>query len=214
MIRCAVLGSTRGSNLPPILEAIKSGELDASVEVVISNKADSGILEKATNAGIPAEFVEAGSRGQADGMTEIESRGMTAREAFDRKVHALLSNDDIDLIVMIGYMRIVSPWFVQQWEGRMINVHPSLLPKHKGLMNLQVHQAVLDAKETETGCSVHLVTEGVDEGKVLVQKTCTVSPDDTAESLKAKVQALEAGALVEAISVFQGQNNRFFFEIP
>lgn len=191
MTKMAVLGSTRGSNLPPILAAIESGELDASVEVVISNKSDSGILEKAKVAGIPAEIVLTGSRGQADGMTP--------REAFDREVHSILLNHNVDLIVMIGYMRIVSPWFVQQWEGRMINVHPSLLPKHKGLMNLQVHQAVLDAGETETGCSVHLVTEAVDEGEVLIQKTCAVSPDDTAESLKAKVQALEAGALVEAI---------------
>lgn len=189
MIQLAILGSTRGSNLAPIEEAIEAGELDAKIEVVISNKLDAGILQRArvyslNTIGIP-----------------VNGRD---RETYDRAVDSELANFDIDLIVMIGYMRIVSPWFVKKWRGKMINVHPSLLPKHKGLMDLQVHQAVLDAGEAETGCSVHQVSEEVDGGKVLVQKSCAVESGDTAETVKQKVQQLEGVALVEAISLSNG----------
>lgn len=187
-IHLAILGSTRGSNLPPIIQAIEQNELNADIRVVISNKSDTGILDKANNAKLNAAYVP------VNGLD---------RENYDKKVTEVLSDANINLIVMIGYMRIVSPWFVQKWRGKMINVHPSLLPKHKGIMDLAVHQAVLDNNELETGCSVHLVEEEVDGGDILVQKSCLVEANDTAESLKAKVQALEAPALIEAIALFK-----------
>merc|ERR1712032_280207 len=99
-------------------------------------------------------------------------------------------------------MRILSPVFVSKWKGRAVNVHPSLLPKHARLMDLKVHESVLAAGDDESGCTVHLVDEVVDAGAVVVQPRCPVSSDDTAESLKKKVQALEAPALVTAVQTF------------
>jgi phosphoribosylglycinamide formyltransferase-1 len=107
---------------------------------------------------------------------------------------------DVELVVLIGYMRILSPEFVTAWENKIINVHPSLLPDFAGGMGNAVHQAVLDAGKAETGCTVHYVTEEVDAGPIVVQKRCAVLPDDTVESLKVKVQELEAVALIEAIN--------------
>lgn len=188
MKHLAILGSTRGSHLAPLLEAIHKGQLSAQIDVVLSNTPEAGILDKARQQGLNAVALPANGRD---------------RESYDRAVHDILKQYPIDVIVMMGYMRIVSPWFVDQWRGRMINVHPSLLPKHAGLMDLQVHQSVLDSGDLESGCSVHYVTEEVDAGAVLIQKKCAVEQGDTAESLKRKVQALESLALIEAIqSVF------------
>ena len=103
------------------------------------------------------------------------------------------------MVLLIGFMRILSRGFVSAWEGKIVNVHPSLLPKHAGGMNESVHQQVLDAKDKETGCTVHLVTTRVDEGPILVQKKCVVDPEDTVGSLKNKVQRLEGEAFIEAI---------------
>ena len=186
-LRLGVLGSTRGSNLEPILAAIDSGKLDAQVVVVISNKTTAPILQRAQDHGIAHQTVDAKGK---------------MRETFDREVHSVLQQHHVDLVLMIGYMRIVSPWFCQQWPGKMLNVHPSLLPKHAGLMDLAVHQSVLDAGESESGCTVHYVTAEVDAGAALVQKHCMVQPDDTAATLKARVQQLEGQAWIEAIKQY------------
>lgn len=183
-IRLAVLGSTRGTNLAAIFEAITQNELDAKVEVVVSNRAEAYILTRAQQHGVANHFVA------------VEHCN---RQQYDQKVQAVLQRYSIDLVVMIGYMRIVSPWFVEKWPNKIINVHPSLLPKHAGLMNLAVHQAVLDAGESKTGCTVHFVSEVVDGGSIILQKKCVVEQGDTAQSLKQKVQALEAQALIESI---------------
>ncbi len=182
MIRLAILGSTRGTNLAALVAAIAAKQLPATIEIVISNKKDALILERAKAAGLYAVFVD---------PTHL------TRAEYDAKVSALLTN--VDLIVLIGYMRILSADFVHAWKNKIINVHPSLLPLHAGLMNLDVHRAVLAAGEMSTGCSVHYVTEEVDAGPVILQKQCEVLPGDTAESLRARVQALEGAALVEAI---------------
>merc|ERR1719160_861727 len=100
-----------------------------------------------------------------------------------------LEDEGVDLVLLVGFMRILSPQFCQRWAGRVLNVHPSLLPRHKGLMDLDVHRAVLEAGEAETGCSVHLVTADVDDGAVVLQKCVSVDPSDTPETLKGKVQA-------------------------
>lgn len=184
MIRIGILGSTRGTNLIPILEAIKQGVLDASVSLVLSNKEDSLILEKANSAGIAHHF--------------LSSKGLS-RADYDQQLTDHLMQAQVDVVVLIGYMRILSAEFVQHWEGRIINVHPSLLPAFAGKMDLEVHQAVLDTGQVETGCTVHMVTAEVDAGPILVQKKCPVLPFDTAETLKLRVQSLEGLALVEAI---------------
>ncbi|KTC92563.1 MULTISPECIES: phosphoribosylglycinamide formyltransferase [Legionella] len=184
MIRLAVLGSTRGTNLNALIEAMNKHELAASIELVVSNKPDALILERAHGFGIKSTFAN--------------PQGLS-REDFDRQLSQLLKQHKIELIVLIGYMRILSAEFVTQWQNKIINIHPSLLPAHAGLMNLEVHKAVLDAGETETGCTVHFVTEQVDAGPIILQKKCTVLVDDTPEILRDRVQQLEGKTLVEAI---------------
>ncbi|KTC77059.1 phosphoribosylglycinamide formyltransferase [Legionella brunensis] len=184
MIRLGILGSTRGTNLNAIVHAINNETLDASIEVVISNKIDAPILEKATNLGIKSIFAS------SDGLS---------RQSFDFYLSNLLKQHHVELVILIGYMRILTPHFVLNWTNRIINVHPSLLPAFSGLMDLNVHRAVLESEATVTGCSVHFVTEEVDAGPLILQKKCPVLSNDTPENLKLRVQQLEGQALVEAI---------------
>lgn len=184
MMRIAVLGSTRGTNLDVLITEIKQHYLAASIELVLSNKADAPILAKAAHFGIKSLFVD--------------PQGLS-RDTFDNHLSHILNQHQIELIVLIGYMRILSAPFVLCWQNKIINIHPSLLPAYAGLMNLEVHQAVLNAAERETGCTVHFVTEQVDAGPIILQKKCPVFPGDTAELLKARVQQLESLALVEAL---------------
>ncbi|KTD69321.1 MULTISPECIES: phosphoribosylglycinamide formyltransferase [Legionella] len=184
MIRIAILGSTRGTNLNAVVAAIKQQRLPASIELVLSNKADAPILEKASQFGLKSLF--------------INPQGLS-RSDFDHSLSEILSQHRIELIVLIGYMRILSAEFVLNWENKIINIHPSLLPAYAGLMNLDVHQAVLDGAEHETGCTVHFVTEQVDAGPIILQKKCPVLAGDTPELLKTRVQELEGDALIEAI---------------
>ncbi len=188
MIHLAVLGSTLGTDLQAIIDAIKAGVLDATVDVVISNKPEAYILERAKKYAIPTVC--------------IASKGKSPAQ-FDHELMGTLEQRHPDLILLIGYMKILSPGFVRQWKGKIWNVHPSLLPKFAGGMNLNVHQAVIDAGETETGCTIHEVDEAVDSGKIILQKKCAVEPADTADTLKAKVQELEGEAFVEAIKNLQ-----------
>ncbi|AWN73005.1 phosphoribosylglycinamide formyltransferase [Legionella anisa] len=186
MIRIAVLGSTRGTNLNTLVAAMKQQHLSASIELVLSNKADALILEKAARFGIKSMFVN------PQGLSRVD---------FDHELSKILRLHQIQLVVLIGYMRILSAEFVDNWENKIINIHPSLLPAYAGLMNLDVHQAVIDGTEVETGCTVHFVTAQVDAGPIILQKKCPVLPDDTAEILKTRVQELEGPALVEAINM-------------
>lgn len=184
MIRLGILGSTRGTNLTAIINAIADKTLNAVISVVISNKETACILEKGKAANISTFFVD--------------SKGLS-RDEYDAALSEILQNNQVDYVILIGYMRILSANFVNAWPSRIINIHPSLLPRHAGKMDLAVHQSVLDAGEQETGCTVHYVVEEVDAGPVLLQKKCIVLPDDTAQTLKERVQALEGSALVEAI---------------
>ncbi len=186
MIRLGILGSTRGTNLTALTDAIQQRRLDAAIEVVISNKQDALILDRAQQYGIKAQY--------------LDPAGLS-REAYDEKVSEVLNASAVELIVLIGYMRLLSSSFVNRWSNRVINVHPSLLPAHAGLMDLAVHRAVIDAGEQESGCTVHYVTEQVDAGPILLQKRCAVLPSDTPELLKARVQVLEGLALVESIEL-------------
>jgi phosphoribosylglycinamide formyltransferase 1 len=185
-MRLGILGSTRGTHLSAIVEAIQQKRLSASIELVISNKSDAGMLARAASYGLPAQF--------------IDPQGLT-REEYDHQLSILLQQHAIDLIVLIGYMRILSTAFVTEWKNKIINVHPSLLPAFSGKMDLDVHRAVLAVGVKETGCTVHYVTEDVDAGPIILQKTCAVFENDTPESLKKRVQQLEAAAIVEAIGM-------------
>lgn len=186
--RIGILGSTRGTASIPVIEACANGVIHAEIAAVVSNKESAPILEKGRALG-PNVVTKA-----------ISAKGLT-REQFDAKCNAHLVDAGVDLVLLVGYMRILSKSFTDTWHGRCLNVHPSLLPKHAGGMDLAVHQAVIDAKESETGCTIHQVTEEVDGGPVVLQKHVKVDATDTAESLKAKVQFLEGPAFVEAIQM-------------
>lgn len=141
----------------------------------VSNKADAGILVKATAAGVPSLHVPCAKT--------------TSRDEYDAAVTAALTDAGAELVLCIGWMRILSPSFCQRWAGRCLNVHPSLLPAFAGGMDGDVHAAVLAAGAKVTGCTVHWVTEEVDGGAHVVQKECPVVDGDTPETLKAKVRA-------------------------
>ena len=183
-----VLGSTKGTDLQAIIDAIAEGMLDASIEIVISNRKKSFILERAQNHGIDAVFI---------------SHKEQEREEFDREMTELLEAKGVELILLIGFMRILSPWFCNHWNSRILNVHPSLLPKYAGGMDMNVHEEVLKNEDDETGCTIHIVTAEVDAGPIVVKRKCTVETDDTPETVKAKVQTLEGEAFLEAIRIFQ-----------
>ena len=192
MIRLGVLGSTRGTDLEAILSAIKNKKLSAEVSVVISNRENAYILTRAKNHDVPSFFI---------------SHKNKSRKEFDKNVTAILKQYNVELVLLIGFMRILSTRFCQAWRDRVLNVHPSLLPKYAGGMDMNVHEEVLKNGDHETGCTIHLVTETVDGGPILVQKRCTVETDETIATLKSKVQALEGGAFIEAIQLIQNNQH-------
>ena len=185
-MRFLVLSSSRGTTFQAILNAIAEGSLTAQCLGLVSDRKDRGCIEKARKAGLPTVIVE-------------KRRG-EEREAYDRRVHEeilqlvkLQTPNPPTLLACIGWMRIFSPWFIETWRDRIINVHPALLPKYggEGMYGMKVHEAVLASKEKETGMTIHLMDEGVDTGKILLQKRCPVLPEDTPEILRARVQELE-----------------------
>tara|TARA_Y100000310_G_scaffold325394_1_gene388810 strand:+ start:2975 stop:3544 length:570 start_codon:yes stop_codon:yes gene_type:complete len=187
-MKIAVLGSTKGTDLQYILDAIDDGRLKSiEVAVVISNKEHSGILELAKNHDIEAIHLSPKDK---------------EKEAYDQEISKILKEKQVELILLIGYMKILSKEFVTEWERKILNVHPSLLPKFAANMDLNVHQAVLDSDEKESGMTIHYVDAGVDTGEIILQKKCTIEPEETAESLKAKVQKLEGEGFVEVLKEF------------
>lgn len=186
MIKLGVIGSTNGTDLQAVLDAVGSGELNAEVSVVLSNQKNAYILERAENHNVPAVFVS--------------HKGKT-REEFDAEMTGVLKEYGVDLVLLVGFMRIVSAGFCREWENKLLNVHPSLLPKYAGGMDTNIHEEVLKNGDTETGCTIHFVTDEVDGGPILVQKKCNVESDDTAETLKIKVQQLEGEAFIEVINL-------------
>ena len=191
MIRLGVLGSTKGTDLQAILDAIHNDVLDAEVVVVVSNRKNSYILERAEKHNISNIFVT--------------HKGKTRGE-FDREITTALLQHNADLVLLVGFMRILSTEFCRKWQDRILNVHPSLLPKYAGGMDTNVHEEVLRNGDVETGCTIHFVTEEVDSGPILVQKKCAVEGEDTVESLKIKVQQLEGMAFVEAIEMIANKH--------
>ncbi len=188
LIKLGVLGSTKGTDLQAIINAIDQNLLNASLEVVISNSSNAYILERAVNHNIPNFFISHLSK---------------TREQFDDEISIILKKHEVNLVLLIGFMRILSPQFCQDWKRRILNVHPSLLPKYAGGMDMNIHEEVIKNGDLETGCTIHFVTEAVDGGPILIQKKCTVDTNDTPKTLKKKVQTLEGGAFIEAIKLFQ-----------
>ncbi|ORM39045.1 phosphoribosylglycinamide formyltransferase [Francisella endosymbiont of Ornithodoros moubata] len=183
-LNLVILGSTRGTNMQAIIDAIANKQLNAQISLVISNKQNAYILQRAMQHNIVTKLIA------AKGVSREQSDELLVRE---------INKYNPDLILLIGFMRILSPVFVKAFKGKILNIHPSLLSKHAGLMDLAVHQAVIAAGDSVSGCTIHQVTEEVDGGDIVLQLKCDVTKDDTAESLKTKVQALENEAWVEVI---------------
>ena len=169
-----VLISGSGTNLQAFIDGAASGELPVDIRAVISNRAEAYGLERAQRAGIHTEVLAHG---------DFESR-----EAYDTALMALIDRFDPGLVVLAGFMRILSSPFVSHYQGRLINIHPSLLPDYRGL---HTHRRVLAEGGSHHGCSVHFVTPELDAGPVIVQARVAVNPDDTEETLAAKVQIQE-----------------------
>ena len=192
MIKLGVLGSTNGTDLQAIIDAINTGKLNADVSIVISNNQNAYILKRANNHNLPSVFI---------------SHKNKSRILFDREVTTELKKADVDLVLLIGFMRILSSDFCETWQDKLLNVHPSLLPKYAGGMDLNVHEEVLKNRETETGCTIHFVTNELDSGPILIQKKCVIKKNDTHHSLKKKVQKLEGEAFIEAIQLIQNKHS-------
>ncbi len=181
--RVAVLISGRGSNLKALLDA----EQDAyEIVLVISNVPSAGGLDHARAAGIEAVAIDHKPFGKD-------------REAFEREVDAALRARNIEIVALAGFMRVLTPFFVRAWAGRLVNIHPSLLPKYPGV---NTHARALEAGDAEHGCTVHLVVDEVDSGEILGQARMPIRPDDTPETLAERLLALEHDLYPRALAEF------------
>jgi len=180
--RVAVLISGRGSNMIALIEAAKAPDYPAEIVGVFSNRADAPGLAYAQAAGIPT--------------ASLSHRDFASREAFDTEVDAILAGWGTEIICLAGFMRILSTPFAEKWTGRMLNIHPSLLPLFKGL---HPQQQALDAGVVESGCTVHWVIPALDDGPAILQRKVPVLPGDTEASLSARILAEEHKAYPEAL---------------
>jgi len=187
VLRLGVLGSGRGSNLAAIVRAIDAGRLPAKLAVVLSDRTGARILEIGQESGARTEaIVPSEPRGPLDATTE---------EKFVR----ILREENAELVVLAGFMRIVGPVFLATYPRRIINIHPSLLPKHRGAT---AAAQALAAGDAVTGCTVHYVDEGVDTGEIIAQREVPVLPGDTAETLQTRIQTAEHELLPAVIASF------------
>ena len=170
----AVLISGSGTNLQAIMDAQKAGTLDAEIAVVFSNRANAAGLERAAQAGIPT--------------ASLDHRDYPDREQFDQAMIEVLTPYAPDTVVLAGFMRILSAVFVRHYAGQLINIHPSLLPKYRGL---NTHARALEAGDSEHACSIHFVTEELDGGPLIAQAPIAVHANDTVDSLSKRVQQRE-----------------------
>jgi phosphoribosylglycinamide formyltransferase-1 len=184
-LHVGILASTNGTILPKIFSADLP---DVEFSVFLTDKEHCGAREKAKQHGIPDFF--------------IDPKGASRKEWGMRAVE-ILKKHKVDLVILVGFMKILPPEFVQQFPMRILNVHPSLLPKFAGGMNMDVHSAVLEANEKESGATIHFVTEAVDGGPIFLQESVQIDPDETPESLKQKVQKIEGELFPKAIFKFQ-----------
>lgn len=174
MTRIVVLISGNGSNLQALLDQSQAGQLGGQIAAVISNKADAYGLQRARDAGIATQVVS--------------NRDYSDRAGFDAALMQVINRYQPNLVVLAGFMRILTPEFVRHYQGRMLNIHPSLLPRYQGL---HTHQKAIDAGDKEHGCSVHFVTEELDGGPVVLQARVPIFADDDASRVAERVQVQE-----------------------
>jgi phosphoribosylglycinamide formyltransferase-1 len=183
--KIGVIVSGRGSNLQSIIDHIAEGKLDVDVAVVVSDHKDAFALERAAKAGIPAAVVE--------------RKGCRDKEEFEDKIDAALRNAGAELVVLAGFMRILTGHFISRWEHKIVNIHPALLPSFKGL---DAQGQAVDYGVKVAGCTVHFVDEGTDTGPIILQKVVPVMDDDTEETLAERILVEEHKALPEAIRLW------------
>lgn len=181
-VKTAILISGRGSNMVALVEAAQLETFPAEIVGVISNRPDAAGLEKARALNVST--------------ATIDHKDYETRETFEQALHDQLQSLEAELVCCAGFMRVLTPWFVSNWKGRLINIHPSLLPKYKGL---NTHQRAIDAGDAEAGCSVHWVTEDLDAGAVILQESVTISPSDTADLLAARLLPIELSLYPKAL---------------
>lgn len=187
--RLAVLISGHGSNLQALIDACANPDYPADIALVISNKADAYGLVRAKQAGIPALV--------------IDHKAYASREAFDAVLHEELTRHQVQLVCLAGFMRLLSPGFVEKWPRKMINIHPSLLPKYKGAHAIR---DALAAGEKVTGCSVHYVVAEMDAGEIILQEEVEIRPGDTHDTLAERIHAAEHRVYVEAVRIVIGSH--------
>ncbi|HXF81245.1 MAG TPA: phosphoribosylglycinamide formyltransferase [bacterium] len=190
MIRIGVLASGGGSNLQAIIDACARGEIDGAVVVVISNNPKARALDRARRAGIPA--------------VAMHHRAFPDRDTFDAKLVEILHSYTVDLVCLAGFMRILGPAFIAEFPGRIMNIHPALLPAFGGLgmYGERVHRAVLDSGVKFSGCTIHFANEAPDGGPIILQAVVPVRDDDTVETLAARIAREEHRLYPEAIRLF------------
>lgn len=183
-LKLAIFISGRGSNMDSLIAACEQPDFPAEVSLVLSNRPDAGGLKKAQAKNIPTEI--------------IDHKNYDSREAFEAVMIESLKGHDFDVICLAGFMRLLSANFTEKFEGRMINIHPSLLPKYKGL---NTHERAIQAGETQAGCTVHYVSPEMDSGEIITQRAVPVLPDDTPQTLAARVLTEEHTAYPEAVKI-------------
>ncbi|MDE8348249.1 MAG: phosphoribosylglycinamide formyltransferase [Acidocella sp.] len=189
--RVAILISGRGSNMAALIEAARAPDYPAEIVLILSNREDAPGLAFARDQGVRAVAIGTQRFGRD-------------REAHERAINTELRNADVQIVCLAGYMRLLTPYLVGEWAGRMLNIHPSLLPKYPGL---DTHKKVLEAGETIHGCTVHLVTEQMDEGPILAQAHVPVLPGDTEATLAARVLIEEHRVYPEALAKWAAQEH-------
>jgi len=188
-LRVAVLASGRGSNLQAIIDAIEAGQTQAQIVAVVSNKKEAVALERARTYGLPDVFVDPKPfAGRPD-----------SREAYDRALLEVLEQNQVELVLLAGYMKIVTAVLVNAYGNRMMNIHPSLLPSFPGL---DVQKKAIDWGCKLAGCTVHFVTEGVDEGPIILQAAVPILDDDTPDALAARILVQEHKIYPRAVQLF------------
>jgi len=189
-VKVAVLVSGFGSNLQALMDASHEEDYPGLIVLVISNRDGAYALTRAKQADIPTRV--------------LRHQDFPDRSSYDRALDAILQEHGVEFVSMAGFMRILSPWFTRKWAGKIINIHPSLLPAYKGL---DTHARVLAAGEKRHGCSVHWVTEALDSGGIIAQLATDIRPSDTLESLKARVHKLEHQLYPEALRLALMERN-------
>ena len=183
--RVAILISGRGSNMMALVEAAAAPDFPAEIALVLSNRPDAAGLDWASSRGIPVAAIDHKTFGKD-------------REAFERAMQAVLEENDIDLVCLAGFMRVLTPWFVAQWQGRMLNIHPALLPSYRGL---HTHERALEDGVKIHGCTVHFVVPEMDAGPIILQAAVPVEDSDDADALAARVLTQEHRIYPQALAL-------------